>query len=66
MDPLGYAMGQLAAQSVRRQFEYEAEGEVSPTPPARIVHAARDLKRLGSLAKRLAAGGGSVPATERC
>ncbi len=66
MDSLGYAMGQLAVQSMRQQFEYEAVGEVSPTRPARTVHAARGLKGLASLAKRLAAGDGSVPATERC
>jgi hypothetical protein len=65
MDPLGYAMGQLAAQSVRRQFEYEAEAEVAAARRARLVHPARATKKLGSLAKRLAAGGGSVPATER-
>jgi hypothetical protein len=63
MDPLVPAMGHLAVQSVRRQFEYEAEGEVSPTRPARAVLAARGLKRL--VAKRRAAGGGPVPATER-
>jgi len=65
MDPLGYAMGQLAVQSVRHQFEYGSEGEVSHARPARTVRAARGLKRLGSLAKQRAAGGGPVPATER-
>jgi hypothetical protein len=66
MDPLRYAKGQLAMQSMRQQFEYQAEGEVSPIRPPRTVHAARGLERLASLAKRLAAGDGSVPATERC
>jgi len=66
MDPLGYTMGQLAVQSVRQQFEYQAEGEVSPIRPPRTVHAARGVERLASLAKRLAARDGSVPTTERC
>lgn len=65
MDPLGYAMSQLALQSVREQFEYHADGEMSPTGPARTVRTARGVKRLASLAKRLAPGHGSVPATER-
>lgn len=65
MDPLSnYAMGLQVVQITRRQFEYRADGEVSPARPARIVRAARGLKRL--LVKRRAAGGGSVPATERC
>ena len=66
MDALGYAMGQLAVQNVRQQFEHQAVGEVSPTGHPRTVHARRRLKGLASLAKRLAAGDGSVPATERC
>ena len=42
MEPLDYTMGQLAVQRMRR--ELEAEGEMSPTRPARTVHAARGLK----------------------
>jgi hypothetical protein len=61
MQPLDYTMGQLAVQRMRR--ELEAEGEMSPRRPARTVHAAGSLKRL--VAKRRAAAGGAVPATER-
>jgi hypothetical protein len=61
MEPLDYTMGQLAVQRMRR--ELEAEGEMSPTRPARTVHAARGLKRL--VAKRRAAARGAVPVTER-
>jgi hypothetical protein len=61
MQPLDYTMGQLAVQRMRR--ELEAEGEMSPRRPARTFHAARGLKRL--VAKRSAATGGAVPATER-
>ena len=66
MDPLGYAMGQMAVQSVHRQFE-ELDAWVKPerTRPGLIVRAVRRLKLLGGLAKRLAAGSGPVPATER-
>ena len=65
MDPLDYPIGQLAARSVRHQFEYEAKGKVSPTQTARTVRAARGFKRLPSLAKHLATSHGAVPATER-
>jgi hypothetical protein len=61
MDPFSYAMGLLAAQSVRRQFEDEASASRGPRTP----RSARRLKRLASLAKRLATRNGAVPATER-
>jgi hypothetical protein len=63
MDPLVPVMGQMAVESVRRQFEYEPEGEVSPTRPARITRVTGRIKRL--VATRRGAGGGPVPATER-
>jgi hypothetical protein len=63
MEPLDYTMGQFAVQRMRRQLENEAEAEVSPTRPARTVHAARGLKRL--VAKRRSAAGGPVPVRER-
>jgi hypothetical protein len=66
MDPLGYAIAQMAAQSVRRQFQYEPEGDVPAKPPARTVQAARGLKRLRTLAKGPVAADGSMPATKRC
>jgi predicted protein tyrosine phosphatase len=56
MDPFSYAMGLLAAQSVRRQFEDEA----SSSRIARTPRSARRLKKFASLARRLATGKGAL------
>jgi len=61
MDPLGSAIGQLAMQSMRRQFDYAPQGEHSPTRPARLAGAAHLLKRL--VTRRRATGRGPVPVT---
>jgi hypothetical protein len=60
MDPFSYAMGLMAAQSVRRQFE-EIE------PHRRNVSKARATRRrakLRSLVNRVVARRGTAPATE--
>jgi hypothetical protein len=59
-------MGQMAVRSVQQQFEeLDAWVKDEPTRPGLVVRAAHGLKALGGLVKRLAAGRGPVPATER-
>jgi hypothetical protein len=52
MNPLDYAIGQMAAQSVRHEFEHGGNANVSFARPVRLGRMARGFKKLARLAAR--------------